>query len=290
MANYGSQSMVAPLRRVLMRAPGRALFNADPTLWHYDATLDPARATAQFDGFAALVAASGAEIVWIDAADDGLADSVFTHDPSLVTDRGAVLLAMGKPLRRPEVALHAAAYAAAGVPLLGAIVAPGTVEGGDCCWLDRDLLAVARGVRTNQAGIDQLRRLLAPLGIAVLAFDLPLWQGHAACLHMMSVISPLAERLALVHSPLMPVAFHDLLTTRGIKLLEVDKDEFTASNGLALNVLATAPGKIIMLSGFPRTKAAMEAAGCEVATFDGDALCIPCEGGPTCLTRPMWRA
>jgi dimethylargininase len=34
----------------------------------------------------------------------------------------------------------------------------------------------------------------------------------------------------------------------------------------------------------------MEAAGCRVRTFEGDALCIACEGGPTCLTRPVWRA
>ncbi|MBL8573272.1 MAG: amidinotransferase [Hyphomicrobiaceae bacterium] len=290
MANFGSQSMVGPLKRVLMRAPGKALFTADKALWHYDAALDPAKATAQFQGFADLVAATGARIDWIADADDGLADSIFTHDPSLVTGRGAVLLSMGKALRRAEVAAHEAAYAAAGVPILGRIEAPGMIEGGDCCWLDDRLLAVARGVRTNQSGIEQLRRLLAPLGIEVLSFDLPLWQGRAACLHMMSVISPLDQDLALIHSPLMPVAFHDLLTSRGVNLIEADPDEFAASNGLALNVLATAPRKIIMLSGFPKTKAAMEAAGCEVATFDGDALCIPCEGGPTCLTRPVWRA
>ena len=48
-------------------------------------------------------------------------------------------------------------------------------------------------------------------------------------------------------------------------------------------------GSLIAVAGFPKTKAAMEAAGCTVATFEADALCIACEGGPTCLTRPVLR-
>jgi N-dimethylarginine dimethylaminohydrolase len=144
-------------------------------------------------------------------------------------------------------------------------------------------------VRTNEEGIRQLRALLAPLGVEVLGFDLPLWQGEEACLHLMSVISPLADDLALVYAPLLPAAFYQLLKARGIGLVEAPSDEFHASNGLSLNVLATAPRQAIAVAGFPRTKAAMEAAGCTVATFEADALCIACEGGPTCLTRPVLR-
>jgi N-dimethylarginine dimethylaminohydrolase len=130
---------------------------------------------------------------------------------------------------------------------------------------------------------------LAPLGVTVLGYDLPLWMGEEACLHLMSVISPLADNLALVHSPLLPAAFYQLLKARGIKLVEGDPGEFRASNGLSLNVLPTSPRDVIMVGGFPKTKAAMEAAGCQVQTFEADALCIACEGGPTCLTRPILR-
>ena len=48
--------------------------------------------------------------------------------------------------------------------------------------------------------------------------------------------------------------------------------------------------KGFILDGFPRTRALMEAHGCRVQVFQGDALCIACEGGPTCLTRPVLRA
>ena len=286
---YGSQSMTGPLKRVLMRRAESAMRGADAGRWHYGPGFDPVRAAAQHDALTTLVEASGAEIAWLTDADDGLADSVFTHDPSLMTDDGAVILSMGKALRNPEPGLHEAAYRRLGIPILGRIEAPGTVEGGDCVWVDRATLAVGRGVRTNRAGIQQLANMLGPRGINVYGFDLPLWQGEEACLHLMSVISPLADDLALVHSPLLPAAFWQMLRARGIALVEGDADEFRDSHGLSLNVLPTAPRDIIAVAGFPKTKAAMEAAGCKVAVFEADALCIACEGGPTCLTRPILR-
>lgn len=287
---FGAQSMTAPLKRVLLRRASGAMRGADPQAWHYGPSFDAERAARQHEAFAALVAGSGAELEWLPDAGDGLADSVFTHDPSLVTDAGAVILRMGKRLREPEPALHERAYAAMGVPVIGRIAAPGTVEGGDCVFVDRDTLAVGRGARTNEEGIVQLRAVLAPQGIEVLAYDLPLWQGEEACLHLMSVVSPLSDDLALVFAPLLPFGFYRLLRDRGIRLVEAPAEEFHASVGLNLNVLAVAPGELIAVDGFPRTRALMEAAGCRVQTFAADALCIACEGGPTCLTRPVWRA
>ncbi len=287
--HYGSQSMAAPLRRVLMRSAASAMRHANPAEWHYGPGFDAARAAAQHEAFADLVAASGAEVEWLTDEDDRLADSVFTHDPSLSTDHGAIILSMGKALRRAEPGLHEEAYRRMGVPILGRIEAPGTVEGGDCVWIDAKTLAIGRGVRSNETGIRQMAALLRPHGIEVLGFDLPLWHGEEACLHLMSVISPLADDLALVHSPLLPAAFYQLLNARNIKLVEGDAKEFHDSFGLSLNVLPTAPREVIAVAGFPKTAAAMEAAGCRVRTFEADALCIACEGGPTCLTRPVWR-
>lgn len=281
--------MTPPLKRVIMRAPGDSLRQAKAEDWHYGPGFNGNRAIEQFGIFAGLISASGTEIIWIEDSGDGLADAMFTHDPSLVTDKGAVILRMGKPGRMAEPDLHEAAYKAAGIPILGRIEAPGCVEGGDCVWVDATTLAVGRGVRTNQAGIEQLGEILAPLGVSVLGFDLPLGNGADACLHLMSVVSPLAEKLALVYAPMLPVAFWQLLKDRGYTLVEAPDDEFAASNGLNLNVLALTPGEVIMVDGFSKTRVLMEQAGCKVTSFNADALCIPCEGGPTCLTRPVWR-
>lgn len=286
---FGSQEMSGKLRRVLMRRPGPSLAGANAAEWHYGPTFDGEKAVRQYQAFADLVSASGAEILWLEDDGDGLADAMFTHDPSLMTAHGAILLRMGKPLRISETDLHERAYRDAGIPILGRVTAPGSVEGGDCVWVDEKTLAIGRGVRSNQAGIDQVAEMLRPHGVDVLGFDLPLWQGEEACLHLMSVISPLKRDLALVHAPLLPANFYFLLKEKGIRLVVAPEAEFTASSGLNLNVLPTAPGEVIMIEGFPGTKAAMEAAGCTVSTFAADALCIACEGGPTCLTRPILR-
>lgn len=289
MEGFGCQAMATPLLRVLMRRPGDSLRSARANEWHYGPTFEAEKAIAQHQRFAELVAETGADILWLEDNGDGLADSMFTHDPSLMTDAGAVILRMGKPLRAREPDLHAERYRQAGIPILGTIEAPGTVEGGDCVWVDDKTLAVGRGVRSNQSGIEQLAAILAPIDVTVLGYDLPLWQGEEACLHLMSVISPLSEKMALVHAPLMPAAFYLMLRERGYTLIHAPEADFAASNGLNLNVLPTAPGKVIMVEGFPATKAAMEAHGCVVKTFEADALCIACEGGPTCLTRPILR-
>jgi len=286
---FGVGSMVTPLRRVAMRRPGPATFEADPVRWHYAGPLDADRLARQYDAFAALVADSGAEIEWIPDVDDGLADAIFVFDPSFMTPAGAVLLRPGKVLRRPEVASHEALYERLAVPVTGAIEPPGTVEGGDLIWLDEQTLVAGRSLRTNQAGIEQMKAMLAPLEVEVRSFDLPMWQGSAACLHLLSVFSPLDHDLALVYPRLLPVALYRFLIRRGIHCLEASDREFAASNGLNLNVLALGPRRCIAVDKFPRTVKLMRDAGCEVACFDADALCIACEGGPTCLTLPLWR-
>lgn len=284
----GVCSTSATLRRVAMRRPG-AILEADHERWHYAKPIDAAALSVQYDRFVELVESSGATILWLPEADDDLADSVFTYDPSFVVPGGAVVLRPGKPLRAGEADLHADFYAAAGIPVLGRIEAPGTFEGGDSFWLDDTTLAVGRGFRTNQSGIEQMAAIVEPLGVTVEAYDLPYHLGPDACLHLMSVVSALDADLALVHPPLMPTALYQRMIEMGYTLLEAPADEFDASLGLNLNVLATGPREVIAVEGFPGTLELMRSAGCTVSTFLGDELCIPCEGGPTCLTRPILR-
>ncbi len=287
---FGSENRAHPLARVIMRAPGPAMAGADPAQWHYGPGFDPVQAQVQHAALADIVAASGAEVHWIDSEDDGLSDAVFVQDPSFVTSAGAVLLNMGKALRRRESALHEVAYKRLGVPVIGQLSGAARAEAGDMFWIDPQTLAVGRGARTNQAGIAALTDILHRYGISVRAYDLPWWTGPEACLHLMSLISPIAPQAALIHAPLIPFALKQDLTDRGWTLIHAPEAEFHASNGLSLNVLMLRPFDVVMIDGFPGTVAALEAAGCRVQTFDGDALCIACEGGPTCLTRPVLRA
>ena len=110
--------------------------------------------------------------------------------------------------------------------------------------------------------------------------------GPAELLHLLSVISPVADDLAVVYLPLLPVGLWQLLVELGIRMIAVPDDEFAT---LGCNVLAVRPGVVIMAEGSPATASALVAAGCEVHTYPATEIGINGSGGPTCLTRPLWR-
>jgi N-dimethylarginine dimethylaminohydrolase len=278
--------MVAPLKRVLVRKPAPPATGEESSAFAYPRTVDHARTVLEHDAFCALLEQGGAEVVLAGPDEAGLLDAIFAYDPSLMTDAGAILLRPGKELRLDEVDLAERSYTELGIPVIGRIEAPGTVEGGDAVWLDEQTLAVGRGYRTNDEGIRQLRELLAPRGIEVITVDLPHWRGPGECLHLMSFISPVADRLAVVYLPLMSVPFVEELKRRGWSFIEVPDEEFETHG---CNVLALAPMRVLVCNGSPVTRARLEAAGCNVVVYTGDEISHNRAGGPTCLTRPILR-
>ena len=284
---WGGQSMVAPLRRVLVRKPAPPAIEDEFKRFGYPRAVDHDRTESEHDAFRALLAESGVEVVTAGPDDAGLLDAIFAYDPSLMTDAGAVLLRPGKELRLPEVNLAERTYAELGIPVIGRIEAPGTVEGGDTLWLDERTLAVGRGYRTNNEGIRQLAALLAPYGIETITADLPHWRGPDECLHLMSFISPVADGLAVVYLPLMSVAIVQELQRRGWSFIEVSDEEFETHG---CNVLALAPKRVLVCDGSPITRSRLQTAGCEVLAYTGNELSHNRAGGPTCLTRPIVRA
>jgi N-dimethylarginine dimethylaminohydrolase len=278
--------MVAPLRRVVVRRPDAAFAVDDPALWHYTARPDLAASQAEHDALVAVLRGHGAEVIYSDEPQPGRADAIFVHDPALVTNEGAVLLRMGKQLREGEEEALGATMERAGVPILGRLTGEARAEGGDLLWLDERTLAAGVGFRTNAEGVRQLQRVLAPLGVTVLPVELPWYQGPEACLHLMSLISLLADDLAVVYMPLLSVPFAQELARRGVRLVEVPEAEFLT---MATNVLALAPGELLMLEGNPVTQGRLVAAGCEVRTYVGHEISLKAEGGATCLTRPVLR-
>jgi len=284
---YGAQGMVGRLRRVVMRRPGEAMAAADPASWHYTSAIDLVEARHAHDAFADALRAWGVEVLYHDEPLPDHSDSVFVFDPALVTDQGTLVLSMGKERRRGEEEPLARTLQECGVPVYGRLEGAARAEGGDTLWLDHDTLAVGSGFRTNAEGVRQLRGLLGPLGVSVLDFDLPYFTGPEACLHLLSLLSPVDVDLAVAYPSLMPTAFWAELRRRGIRLLEVPAAEFAHTQ--ATNVLTVAPRKCIMLEGSPVTQQLLVEAGCEVVTFPGEPLSFKAEGGPTCLTRPVLR-
>ena len=280
---YGAQSMSAPLLDVLVKRPGPAFGAAfdDPAHGFLHA-VDLEVARREHDAFTETLAALGPRVHVLDVELESC-DLIYTFDPLLVTDRGAIPLRPGKPNRAVEPAAIEAWTRAAGIPTVGHIEAPGTIEGGDTFWLRPDLFCIGRTLRTNSEGARQLAALVAG---DVRIFDVPYWRGPAELIHLMSVISPVADDLAVVYLPLLPVGLWELLGELRIRLVEVPDEEFPT---LGCNVLAVRPGVVILAEGNPRTSAALAAAGCEVHTYPATEIGLNGSGGPTCMTRPILR-
>ena len=243
-------------------------------------------AQAQHEELCRQLVSVGAEVIHLPAASDLTLDAAYTHDASFATDYGLIAMNPGKKNRGPEARHHSEFCKSVGVPVLGEIKAPGTTEGGDIVWLDSKTLLIGSGFRTNKEGIAQMRALLGPHGVEVIASALPYGFGPGACLHMMSLISMLDEKTALVDLPWMAVETVELLRARGLRLVEIDASE---RDSLACNVLALRGGKLLAIEQNRKTNEKLRSAGFDVRTFAGDELCVNGGGGPTCLTRPLWR-
>jgi N-dimethylarginine dimethylaminohydrolase len=284
-------SMVGALRKVMVCRPQAAGWN-DPKRVAQSRDLGFPRppqfalAIEQHAGLCRILGMVGAELLELPGSPDLTLDAVYAHDSSLPTDFGVILMNPGKKNRIREATRHAECFASAGIPVLGAIREPGTTEAGDMVWIEDRTLLIGRGYRTNAAGIEQMRELLAPHGVEVRSTPLPHGAGPAECLHLMSLISLLDERTALVDLSWLAVETVELLEEHGYGFIEIDASE---RGTLACNVLALGNGRLVAIAENTNTNQRLRKAGFEVFTFGGSEICINGSGGPTCLTRPLLR-
>jgi N-dimethylarginine dimethylaminohydrolase len=248
---------------------------------------DYSRATAEYDAFLELLGAYGAEITSLPRDERVTLDSIYTRDASVQCSTGTILAHMGKQQRATEPTVQGETFRQLGLTVAGHIEEPGRLEGGDVVWLDSRCVAVGRGYRTNAEGIRQFRVLLADSIDELVTVPLPHWNGPGDVLHLMSLVSPVDDDLAVVYSRLLTVSFREQLLHRGVTIVEVPDEEFDT---MGTNVLALAPRVCLMVKGNPKTRAALQNAGATVHEYDGLEISLKGGGGPTCLTRPLTRA
>ncbi|MBL4756821.1 MAG: hypothetical protein JKY32_04015 [Rhizobiales bacterium] len=280
----------APLKKILLRAPGAIVHDQQDVTaqWqslNYLQEPDLAAATKEHELLASIIKGIGAEIIYADNNDTLSLDALYVRDAALPLPSGMVLARMGKEARHREPESLRAIFKANNIPIAGAIEAPGTLEGGDCVWIDAKTLLIGRTWRTNQSGIDQVAKILGD-DYQVLGFDMPNYKGPDDVFHLMSVLSPINARLVVGYPPLMPVALVEFLHAQNMTILPVANTEF---NSMACNILALGNDQVILLKGNPLISKALKNEGIMVHEIAGENISHPGQGGPTCLTLPLVR-
>src|SRR5687767_7300273 len=225
-------------------------------------TIDLARARAEHEAYESVLRELGCQIQRLPAGPD-MPDSVFIEDAAIVLDELAVITRPGAESRRVETA--AVAQAVREYRPVAAILAPGTLDGGDVLRIGRRLL-VGVGYRSNEAGVAQLRSIVASQGYTVEGVR---FEG---CLHLKSAASVVADDLVLVNP-----AWVDVGLFQPFRLLHIDPSEAFAANALRVGVAVVYPAE------HARTAGRLEAAGLDVRRVPAGEL-AKAEGGVTCCS------
>ena len=283
--------MVDPIKKILLKHPKSAFINQKKIneqylkLNYFEAP-NFNKAILDYENFVSLLKSFDIELHYLPEDKSTSLDSIYTHDPCVISNNGVIICNMGKKSRLPELDAIEKFFNSIQIPILGKIKTPGILEGGDVVWIDNKTIAVGEGYRTNREGIEQLKHLLSDQVQDVISVPIPHWNGPQDCLHLMSNLSPIDHNLYLVYSRLLPVSFRKYLLDQNIELIDVPDEEYES---MGCNVLAVAPRKVIMISGNSKTKQLLEKNNVEVYTYDGTEISIKGAGGPTCLTRPFLR-
>lgn len=259
--DWGVSSEFGRLRAVLLRRPGAEVdrvtdYNA--ALWMEPMDCDLAR--AQHDAMAAAYRAHGVAVHYIENAHPDKPNSHFVRDQMLMTPEGVIVARPASRQRAGEERYLAEALGRLGVPILMTVHGSGTFEGADAALAGLELAFVAQGMRTNEAGADQVAWALAQLGFHVVRIQLP---PPTRSVHLDGALTIVSRDLAL-YRPELPQLARDTLAEHGFRLLPIPEED----RNMPGNVVALGPGHVLMPAGNPHTRRLLEEAGCRVVEVD----------------------
>ncbi len=194
----------------------------------------------------------------------GLPDAVFVEDCAVVLEDVAVITRPGAESRRAETA--SVARALEPYRRIVRLEPPATLDGGDVLRVGGTLY-VGRSRRTNAAGVAQLARTVAPLGVRVVTVAV------TGCLHLKSAVTLVAPGVLLVQ----PAWLSPDELAPALERILVDPEEPFAANALLVG------GAVIHPAAFPRTRRRLETRGIDVRPVDVSEL-AKAEGAVTCCS------
>lgn len=281
--DWGCDSEVGNLRAVLLRRPGPEIENVkDPDEYRWRDIMVPDKAREQHDALAEYYRSNGVTVHYVEKMRPDRPNALFMRDTVLMTPEGAIVGRQAMECRRGEEMYAAEALAALGVPVIRTVSGTGIFETACCLWADAGTVIIGTGNRANMEGFRQVSEVLMPMGVERF-IHLQIPYGYA---HIDSIVSFVDKKTAVFDPARIPWDVWNALREMGVKLLEATSPEETQN--LALNVVALAPGHIVMASGNPKTKKLLEKDGITVDEIDISEL-FKGWGSLHCMTAVLKR-
>lgn len=253
-----------PLKKVLVHCPGKELDVPESRINELQmaAPLDLDRAREEHEQMQAVYQENGVAVELLDAGAEPRPNQLYCADLFAMTPQGAVLARPASTVRAGEERQVLKTLGTLGIPVIKMLTGHATFEGADLMWLDPETAVIGRGLRTNQAAIDQITTLFSELGITCLAFDLPY-----GTMHFMGMLRMVDSDLAFAWPCRTPHGLVRQLAERGVRV-EPLPDETEAKQGMAFNFVALGPRKIMIPAGNPNSVRAYESLGIQCLQVD----------------------
>jgi dimethylargininase len=246
--------------RALVRKPSPQL--AAGLVTHMERKpVDLRLAQHQWQSYVSALQESGWKTIDVPPA-DSCPDGVFVEDTVVMFGSLAVVTRPGALSRRPET--EALPEVLSGLDIeMSHIESPGTLDGGDVLKVGVDVY-VGHGGRTNADGIRQLRHLIEPRGLNLVAVPV------TKVLHLKSAVTALPDGTVIGYDPLVDDTrifprYRSMPEESGAHVVVLDQDT------------------VLMAADCPRSVALVERLGYEVVSVDISEF-QKLEGCVTCLS------
>jgi dimethylargininase len=254
---------------VLVRPPSTRYFACVSTHPNHDA-IDVGLARNQHREYVSLLKAAGIRAIDLRPLEE-FPDSVFVQDPGILGSSRAVIVRFGEPSRRGEAEVLASDLKTIDSEEIGErgfIEDPGTLEGGDVLVTPEELF-VGESSRSNKIGIDQFSRILKGITVTHVRTQLK---------HLLGACTYLSNRTILVAPELV-----DPSSFPGFRFVNAPAEE-----AYAANVLYLGEKRVLMPSGFPRTRTKLIEAGYKPEEVNLSEF-QKGDGSVTCLCSPIYK-
>lgn len=283
-ADCGIDSEWRRLKTVLVHRPGLEMEIPEDKIneLQFAEPLDLGRARAEHDFMVDMYQENGVD-VHVLAPNPGMTpNQLYCADLFAMTPEGAILARPASTVRAGEERWVARTMGNLGIPVLKVLTGRATFEGADLMWVDPRTAVIGRGLRTNQAAIEQITTLLSEMGVTTLVFDMPF-----GTMHFMGMLRVVDKNLAFVWPRRTPHALVMTLQEQGYKVLPLpDLDE--AMTNMAFNFVVLNKKKIMLPAKNPRSLAFYESCGIECLPVPVDEL-RKANGAMGCMTGILQR-